>query len=188
MGQITACKVFPAKHKYLTFPNQQEKKKQDSQITNLCCQVKSTFDLSCVQRQLCRDVVPSLRLEFIYYKGSKIVSNACALSSVILLYSDYVSSKRQSLFCPAVEVIRQKEPFGFVHKLRQLPGVRVPTVNMAEELLEIVERLQSRLLENPEPRKVRPNRSELTRCSKEQRCSIRNRFLPFVVNESSPKV
>lgn len=30
----------------------------------------------------------------------------------------------------------------------------VPAVNMAEELLEAVEKLQSRLLENQEPRKV----------------------------------
>ncbi|KAK2830716.1 hypothetical protein Q5P01_018647 [Channa striata] len=33
-------------------------------------------------------------------------------------------------------------------------GDRVPAVNMAEELLETVDRLQSRLLENPEPRKL----------------------------------
>ncbi|CAB1351195.1 unnamed protein product [Coregonus sp. 'balchen'] len=35
----------------------------------------------------------------------------------------------------------------------ELPGHRTPALNMAEELLEVVERLQSRLSENLEPRK-----------------------------------
>lgn len=42
----------------------------------------------------------------------------------------------------------------FRHGAKQLPGDREPAVNMAEELLETVERLQSRLLDNTEPRKV----------------------------------
>lgn len=39
--------------------------------------------------------------------------------------------------------------------MKQFPGPSVPLVNMAEELLETVERLQSRLSENQEPRKVK---------------------------------
>lgn len=39
--------------------------------------------------------------------------------------------------------------------MKQFPGPSVPLVNMAEELLEAVERLQSRLSENQEPRKVK---------------------------------
>lgn len=39
----------------------------------------------------------------------------------------------------------------------------VPAVNMAEELLEAVEKLQSRLLENQEPRKVGKGYSALER-------------------------
>ncbi|KAM9415095.1 elongin-A-like isoform 1-T1 [Salvelinus alpinus] len=38
--------------------------------------------------------------------------------------------------------------------MTQLPGHRTPALNMAEELLEVVERLQSRLSENLEPRKL----------------------------------
>ncbi|XP_041867976.1 elongin-A [Melanotaenia boesemani] len=38
--------------------------------------------------------------------------------------------------------------------MKPFPGDRVPAVNMAEELLETVERLQSRILDNPEPRKL----------------------------------
>ncbi|XP_041738942.1 elongin-A-like isoform X2 [Coregonus clupeaformis] len=38
--------------------------------------------------------------------------------------------------------------------MKQLPGHRTPALNMAEELLEVVERLQSRLSENLEPRKL----------------------------------
>ncbi|XP_041933004.1 elongin-A isoform X1 [Alosa sapidissima] len=38
--------------------------------------------------------------------------------------------------------------------MKQFPGPSVPLVNMAEELLETVERLQSRLSENQEPRKL----------------------------------
>ncbi|XP_063041350.1 elongin-A [Engraulis encrasicolus] len=38
--------------------------------------------------------------------------------------------------------------------MKQFPGPSLPLVNMAEELLETVERLQSRLSENQEPRKL----------------------------------
>ncbi|XP_055750586.1 elongin-A isoform X3 [Salvelinus fontinalis] len=38
--------------------------------------------------------------------------------------------------------------------MTQLPGHRTPALNMAEDLLEVVERLQSRLSENLEPRKL----------------------------------
>ena len=53
--------------------------------------------------------------------------------------------------------LRQGEgPGPFVSTDEAVSGHRVPpaAVNMAEELQETVERLQSRLLENPEPRKV----------------------------------
>lgn len=73
----------------------------------MCCQVKSTYDLSCVQRQLCRDVVPSLRLKIISCRGHKGVSHARGLLSALLLFSDVVFSQGQCLLCPAVEVIRQ---------------------------------------------------------------------------------
>ncbi|XP_061903348.1 elongin-A [Entelurus aequoreus] len=38
--------------------------------------------------------------------------------------------------------------------MKPLPGKHLPTVNMAEDLLETVDRLQSRLMESPEPRKL----------------------------------
>lgn len=38
--------------------------------------------------------------------------------------------------------------------VKPFPGDRVPAVNMAEQLLETVERLQSRIQDSPEPRKV----------------------------------
>nr|XP_029519452.1 elongin-A-like [Oncorhynchus nerka] len=45
--------------------------------------------------------------------------------------------------------------------MKQLPGHRTPALNMAEELLEVVERLQSRLSENLEPRKLLKNLKRL---------------------------
>ncbi|KAM9838699.1 elongin-A [Aulostomus maculatus] len=38
--------------------------------------------------------------------------------------------------------------------MKSFPGHRLPSVKMAEDLLETVDRLQSRLLESPEPRKL----------------------------------
>lgn len=48
--------------------------------------------------------------------------------------------------------------------MKQFPGPSVPLVNMAEELLETVERLQSRLSENQEPRKVKTGGLERAGC------------------------
>lgn len=48
--------------------------------------------------------------------------------------------------------------------MKQFPGPSLPLVNMAEELLETVERLQSRLSENQEPRKVETCGLKWTHC------------------------
>lgn len=125
----------------------------------------------CKRRQLCCDVVPPPLANSLFPQYSEFFSCLmrfwCCFVFVnmgLFFFSNRLLNAFDSQWgSPSKRNLSSPFPFLCSVRMKSLPGDRVPAVNMAEELLETVDRLQSRLLENPEPRKVSTEQVEAGR-------------------------